>query len=450
VEAETFRLRYADAEQIKENIEELFGEASAAQRGGQGRNQQQGGFRFPGQQQQEAATSATTEIRVSANTQQNSVTVVADPAVLEQVRQQIEAFWDLPLPDEAVVPRIYDLKNSDPVKVRDLLEGLFGRGTPSGTTAAGQGPGGGGQGGSTGTSQGVGRLAGQFSFEAIPEAGRLVVVAKSPDNLAVIDKIIEGLDQPQTIGLPAIVELKHASAEDLAEQLNALLSQDGTRAQIRRSASGLTESSSTASPFAEETGDAADAGAEETTSPDMISFWWQVSQPPTDSQGPSNLVGQIRIVPVWRQNALMVLAPLEYKNSIVALIEDLDRPGRQVLISAIVAEVSRDDATALGLRWSSGPIAPTNNDNSISIGSTSTATENNFLGSLFDTSVLNADVDLNLVLQALAQKTAVSILSEPKVFTSDNQEAEFFSGQDIPFITESQPNTQGNLVQSFD
>lgn len=49
------------------------------------------------------------------------------------------------------------------------------------------------------------------------------------------------------------------------------------------------------------------------------------------------------------------------------------------------------------------------------------------------------------------QKTNVSILSEPKLFTSDNQEAEFFDGQDIPFVTDTQTNSsQGNLVQSFD
>jgi type II secretory pathway component GspD/PulD (secretin) len=86
----------------------------------------------------------------------------------------------------------------------------------------------------------------------------------------------------------------------------------------------------------------------------------------------------VRIVPVWRQNAVMVLAPPEYKNSIVALISDLDRPGRQVLISAIVAEMSTDDALALGIRWSSQAITPTNPDNSLSIGGSSANTKNNF------------------------------------------------------------------------
>jgi len=465
VQAETFRLRHADAEAVKTNIEELFSGGSTTRTGANQRGgQQQGGGRGGQQQQQqppffrfaglgggqEGTTASTGELRVSANTQQNSVTVVADPAILNQIRQQIDTHWDLPLPEEAVVPKTYDLRNTDPVKVRDLLEGLFGRGTAAPRTG---GTGGGGQQAQqgAGATQGVGRLAGQFSFQAIPESGRLVVVSKSPDNLSVIDKIIEDLDQPQSVGLPAIIELKHASAEDLAEQLNTLLAQDGTLAQIRRSESGLSQASANISPFAtqQDTTGQADQAAQQAQAGN-ISFWWQRSRPPTDRRNSSNLVGLLRIVPVWRQNSLMVISPPEYRQSIVELIEQLDRPGRQVLISAIVAEVSRDDATALGLRWSSQTINPTSADNSISLGTNAQGTRNDFAESLFNTSVLNANVNLNLLLQALSEKTAVTILSEPKVFTADNQEATFFDGQDIPFVNELQSTNTGNPIQSFE
>jgi type II secretory pathway component GspD/PulD (secretin) len=223
LQTETFRLRYADAEAVKANIEELFqGESGAgggnSRRSGQNNqnNQGPGGlFRFAGVSGGggEGGTSASTEVRVTANAQQNAVTVVADPTILDQIRMQIQEYWDKQLPEEAVVPKVYDLKNSDPIKIRDALEGMFGRANPQ-AGRTNQGGGGGQQGGTTGstsTSQGVGRLAGQFSFQAVPDAGRLIVVAKSQDNLAVIDKIIADLDQPQTVGLPAVVELKHAN-----------------------------------------------------------------------------------------------------------------------------------------------------------------------------------------------------------------------------------------------
>lgn len=466
---ETFRLRYADAEQVANNIEELFGDSSsqtnntARNRARRSQNQNQQNqfnpFRPGGQGQQDAAS--TNEIRVTTSTQQNAVTVAADPVILSQIRDQIENFWDKPLPDEAVIPKIYELKNSDPVKVRDLLEGMFGRGTPGGQGNTGQG--GGGQGnqgqsrtGSSASTSGTGRLAGQFSFQAIPDSNRLVVLSKSPDNIAVIDKIVEGIDQPLNTGLPTIIELKHASAEDLAEQLNTLLAQDGTLAQLRRSASGLSSSTTSNSPFSATSATTPTSTTQQnpdgtSTSNDNIQFWWQRSRNQTDQRTASNLVGKLRIVPVWRQNAVMIIAPPEYRTSLAELIGQLDRPGRQVLLSALIAEISTDDALSLGLRWSSTTITPSNGDNSISLtnGFQGTA-NNNFAGNLFDTTVLNTNVNLNLLLQALAQKTNVSILSEPRIFTSDNQEAEFFNGQDVPFITQSQPNTQGNLVQSFD
>lgn len=449
VQAETFRLRFADANVIKANIDELFsgGATTRSGRDNQNQNQGRGGFRFANQGQAETPTAATGELRVTANTQQNSVSVVADPAVLAQIRTQIETQWDLPLPDEAVVPKIYDLKHSDPVKVRDLLQGLFGSASTTRATTGGNNQN--QQNQSSTSSQGVGRLAGQFSFQAIPETGRLVVVAKSPDNITVIDKIIEGLDQPQSVGLPVVIELKHASAEDLAEQINTLLALDGTLASIRRAESGLSQSTSSASPFASEQTDT-EAQPETNASDEPISFWWQRSRPPTDRRNASSLIGQIRIVPVWRQNALLVAAPPEYTAAVTALVERLDQPGRQVLISAIIAEVSRDDATSLGLRWSSETINPNLPDNSVGVGVGADGTSNNFASSLFDTSVLNVNTDVNLLLQALSQKTDVSILSEPKVFTSDNQEAEFFDGQDIPFITDSQTTDNGTQNQSFD
>lgn len=447
LQTETFSLRYSDAAAIKTNIEDLFGSGSTQRRQNDNQNR---GFRFPGQPSQDGGGGASTaEIRVTANTQQNSVTVVADPVILSQIREQITKEWDQPLAEEAITPRSYDLKYSDPVKVALLLEGLFGKGTTT-TGGGGQNNQQGQQGQQPASGQGVGRLAGQFSFQPVADAGRLIVVAKSPDNAAIIDKIIAEIDRPQTAGLPAVIELKHANAEDLAEQLNALLAQEGTQATIRRAESGLSESSAAgSSPFAQNQ-DTTTTDANAQAQAETLSFWWARARTPTDRRSASNLIAQLRIVPVWRQNALMVVAPPEYKQSILDMISQLDKPGRQVLISAIVAEVSREDALALGLRWSSQTITPSNGDNSVGIGTSAEGTRNNFATSLFDTSVLNVNTDVNLLLQALGQDTDVSILSEPKIFTSDNQEAEFFDGQDIPFITDSQTNAQGNLVQSFD
>lgn len=454
LETATFHLKYADASQIATNIRDLYSAqaqtnnnnrnnnplANIFQRGGntQGNNQNRGTGSG-------SSSVSSSNLRVTANAQQNSVTVFAEKAVIDQVRRQIENDWDKPLAQETVVPKVYQLQNSDPVKVKELLTTIYGN--------PGQQ-----QQGNQQNQQTANRLFGQFSFEAVPEAARLVVVAKSPEHLKFIDDIIQQIDQPQSAGLPQIVELKHAQAEELAEQLNALLSQEGTLAQITKSESGLSDSSSSASPFASTT-TAANTNTNNNQNNQnptgTYTFWWQRARIPTNNAGASNLVSKIRIVPVWRQNSLMILSPPEYRSTLINVIETLDRPGRQVLLSAVVAEISLDDTTALGLRWSSQAITPNNADNSFSLGQppnqqTFTGTKTDLLGDLFDTSILNVGANLNLLLQALAQKTAVNILSEPRIFTSDNQEAEFFNGQDVPFITNTQTSSSGNLVQSFD
>jgi type II secretion system protein D len=463
--SETFKLQYADAESIANSIRELYSDAAAARNrsGGQNQNQNQGGNQnrnAPGGRQpggngnqggqivnaesgsgaRAQANPTSSVLRVNANLQQNAVTVIAEANILAAIRKQIEEEWDKPLPQEVVTPRVYNLKYTDPIKVRTVLEGLFGAGTTGG-----------------GTRQTVGRLAGQFTFQAVPEASRIVVVGKSPDNLEVIDRIIADLDQPILSGLPEVIELKHVQAEDLAEQLNALLAQEGTFAQIRRTSTELSETNSGASPFANSGNGQFDTNtfARETPT-DVLQFWWQRARPATDNSGASNLVAKARIVPIAKQNSILILAPNEYRIAVAKLVDQLDKPGRQVLIAAVIAEISSEDALALGLRTSNTAITPTNQDNAIGIGpsgtnvNTFTGTRNDLADTLFNSSVLNVGVNINALLQALKQKTSINILSEPKIFTGDNQEAGFFDGQDIPFITDSERNNNGNLVQSFD
>ncbi len=478
LKTETFTLQYSDADQIAALIKELYTPETRQgggnnqnnpfqflQGGGGGRgvNNQPGGGGGGNQPGGGGGRSGagggtgtdpnavlSTTLRVSANKQQNSVTVVSEQQVIDQVRKQITDFWDKPVPDTYVIPKAFDLQYTDAIKMVAILEAQFGKGATS-TSSTQNGFG--GTNSSTSTTPSTGRFANQFTFSAIPEANRILVSSKNKDNMGYIEKVIEELDRPQTTGLPQIIELKHASAEELAEQLNTLLAQDGTLASIQRAAAGLSANSSSSSPFATSatsTTPATDPNAAAGSTASTISFWWQRSRPPTDRRGASNLIGVIRIVPVWRQNALMVLSPPEYRAAVGEMVAALDQPGRQVLLSAVICEVSAEDATALGLRWSSQAITPTNADNSLSIGSSTANTKNNFLPGLFDTSTLTSNANLNLILQALNQKTEVNIISEPRIFTSDNQEASFFDGKDIPFINSQTTNTVGSTTAAFD
>lgn len=462
--SETFHLQFANPDEVSTWITSLFADTSNTRRNTQpGQGNQQGGGRFPGGQRQGGggppgaqpaadagsgaraqATPTSSILRVTSNNVQRTITVVAEGNILELIRKQVQE-WDKPVPVGTIfATKIYQLKYQDPVKMRIALEGILGTGNA----------GGGGQ----QNRQTQSALSNQYTFQALQESGRLIVAGKTEDSLKVIDDAIAKLDQPMTSGLPEIIELKHVQAEDLAEQLNALLAQEGTFARIRRVNTELsTGGSASSSPFSTEFSTSSDGGFTQSSSnQDWMDFWWQRARVATDNFGVSNLVAKARIVPITKRNSIMVLAPLEYKESLHKLIDMLDKPGRQVLIAAVVAEISTEGFVSLGLRISNAPITLTNPDYAISAGprannaNTITGTQNNFLPGLFETSVLDVGANVYATLQLLAQDTRVNILSEPKIFTGDNQEADFFDGQDIPFITNSQPNSLGNVVNSFD
>jgi general secretion pathway protein D len=139
----------------------------------------------------------------------------------------------------------------------------------------------------------------------------------------------------------------------------------------------------------------------------------------------------------------MILATPEYRDAMRDFIINLDKPGRQVLIAVVIAEVELTDQLALGVRFSDLPIPTSAIDNRWGFQSEFEGTANNVFGSLFDVSTLSINSNLNVVLQALASNTKVRVLQEPSVFTSDNQEASFFQGQDVPILESTQTSTEG-------
>jgi general secretion pathway protein D len=230
--------------------------------------------------------------------------------------------------------------------------------------------------------------------------------------------------------MPVNIELKHASAIDLAEILNSLLAAGGSSSSISAPAEGLTgvDFSVGSGDGGGTTGTTGDNGGTER----QISFPWQ-SQRDTDSTEVSALVGKARVVPNASQNSLLVLATPEIQDAVLTIIEDLDRPGRQVMITAVLAEVELGDQFEFGLRFGNG-ISTSQPDNALVISSDYAGIEDNFLPGLgLSSSILNLNVDATMILQALDQVTNTRILQQPRIFTTDNAEAKFFDGQDVPF-----------------
>ena len=491
VRTETFKLKYADATQISSLIQDLFaaktiggGGAAAQQPGQQGQPQR------PGQPAQPRRPSGgggggdglvpgtSEQLVVTVLPTMNSLTIRAEPEILVEIRRLITTAWDVPITKDGQPFRLYDLKYTDPIKVKDLLQALLESGGGGGASAtrrpfSGAGGAGGGANRTAGASRAGGGGGGDssadvavsnvFRIEAYPDSGRLLVVTKTPDNFVWLDKLIKDIDQPLQAGLPISVELKHASAVQVAEILNALLAEAGSGTGIKAPNEGLTGIDFQGAAA----GDAGGTGQTTTTASNgsaggtatEIKFPWQTARGAGDTATEvSALVGKTRVVPNAGQNSLLVLANPEIQQAMLDIIEKLDKPGRQVMISAVLAEVVLGDNFAFGLKFGKrGDIQPLTGANAIVINGQGTAPiyegsrTGDFIGDL-TSSVLAFGVDASVILQALSEQTQVRLLQSPRVFTSDNQEAKFFDGADVPFQTGSTTGgtTGGGTTASFD
>ena len=488
VRTETFKLKYADATQISSLIQDLFaaktvggGGAAPQQPGQQGQPQRPGQPAQPrragGGSGGEGLIPGTSEqLVVTVLPTMNSLTIRAEPEILVEIRRLITTAWDVPITKDGQPFRLYDLKYTDPIKVKDLLQALLesGGGGASATrrpfSAAGGAAGGanrnasasraGGGGGDTGADVAVSNV---FRIEAYPDSGRLLVVTKTPDNFVWLDKLINDIDQPLKAGLPISVELKHASAVQVAEILNALLAEAGSGSGIKAPNEGLTgidfqgAAAGDAGGTGQTTNTASNGSAGGTAT--EIKFPWQTARGAGDTATEvSALVGKTRVVPNAGQNSVLVLATPEIQQAMMDIIEKLDKPGRQVMISAVLAEVVLGDQFAFGLKFGKrGDIQPLTGANAIVINGQGTTPiyegtrTGDFIGDL-TSSVLSFGVDASVILQALEEQTQVRILQQPRVFTSDNQEAKFFDGADVPFQTGSTTGgtTGGGTTSSFD
>ncbi|MET0065187.1 MAG: type II secretion system secretin GspD [Candidatus Thiodiazotropha sp.] len=154
-------------------------------------------------------------------------------------------------------------------------------------------------------------------------------------------------------------------------------------------------------------------------------------------------------------NALIITAPPDVFRSLQAIIRKLDIRRAQVLVEAIIAEVSYDKAKKLGVQWvvdgtpdGTGPVGV------INLGTPSiTDVANTYLGT--GAVALGAGTSIGLgrfdsdrinfaaLIQALESDTSSNILSTPSLTTLDNQEAEIVIGQNVPFITGSYTDSGG-------
>ena len=139
VKVETFRLLYADATTVAELIETLFASSSSGSAPRVNTNQNTRG-RTTNQQRTQAQSTVevgtSEQLTVTVLEPTNSITVRAEPDILKEISMLRETAWDVAPAREGDIFRIYDLKYTDPIKVKELLAALLESGSGGSAGAA--------------------------------------------------------------------------------------------------------------------------------------------------------------------------------------------------------------------------------------------------------------------------------------------------------------------------
>ena len=161
-------------------------------------------------------------------------------------------------------------------------------------------------------------------------------------------------------------------------------------------------------------------------------------------------------------NAIIITGSIAATNNIKNVIRLLDIRKAQVLIEAIIVELSSNDASELGIQWlakGGNGIGLTNFNGAIpALLSATTGDASNVANAItngvsfatgsFDSKDNNGFGGL---LNALAGSGKANILSTPSIVTLDNEEAMILVGQEVPFITNTEIKSVGsNPFQNFE
>ncbi|NLZ06617.1 MAG: hypothetical protein GXY19_15740 [Phycisphaerae bacterium] len=445
-ETKKFDLKFADPEQIKENLDSLYGDEIPEYdsyyyyrygRGSQGPD--------------------SDTVKVIAFPTMSQVTVIASPENMRKIEKQIEE-WDVPLDVDAVKPRIIELRNSDPVQMTELLTRLFSEDQDSTGSNLIRLILYGGSGNER--KKIVGPLYGQLTFEDVPGTKKIIVISKIPQAYDVIEQLIYDLDRQEMAEIPNVVPLQYADPEDLAERLNAMFNEAGTTARIRRRITGLSEYSMDSSEGNQGGGPGNSnnqgnaASSNEYTPP-----WSAGARQRTDEEPISNVIGKVRFIPDPRSKSVLVLAPPEFQDSLEQTIKQLDTPGKQLLVKAIVVEVEHGSMTSLGVQLATNPNAFSSlGENAVTaLGQlTNLATRGSAvasdtpLGAEGTGTIVGGTSAVYALIDFLIKTTHAKILNQQTLWTEDNEQAMFFKGQEVAFLAGSTSSANVGVTQDVE
>jgi len=313
---------------------------------------------------------------------------------------------------------------------------------------------------------------------AIQSSNRLIIT-DSADNIGRLLQIVRRVDRPTESGIE-LVRLEHASAAEVVRMLGSLEPPQGQQggadggarlaADTRTNAVLLRGSrdyrlrmrtliANLDTPL-ERQGNTRVIYLRYANADDLVSILQGVSDAQVEGEeGQGAGDSEVIIQADPNTNSLIVTGPPARLRGLEQIVRQLDIRRAQVLVEAIIAELSEDNARELGVQFAiddsdDGNVGALTSFGGAGANIVGIAADPTSIGSGLSVGGLDENpdgADFAVLIRALSSDANNNILSTPSLVTLDNEEAEIVVGQNVPFVTGqfSSQDTGGSAANPF-
>ena len=404
-----FMLKFADAQSVVENLQDLFQGTSDRNMPWWERERRRFERQMRGEKEQVTGIQGT--VNLVADTRLNAI-VVSTAAANIPVLQELIGKLDVTVPDLETDTRIFTLKYADAESLADILGNIYQQGGQQDRffflPRMSQ-------------QRRAGVITGSITVEAYTRTNSLLVTTNSARNFEIIGKLIEQLDQPTPPGFKystLIYPLEYSDASELSQLLTDVFSEEGGGFGGRGRGGGMQ----------------------------MSFFRMMMTGRVSPSRDTSTLAGQVRISADTQTNSLIVTTAEKNFDAVKDIIRQLDIIRGQVWLEVKVLEVTLSEDTKLGLEWSWQEGNHLGKKDLTAQFGTDFQLSDESIG--FTYKVFNKN--LTALLHTLMRENKVRVLSLPSYLTRDNQQAVLSSGKDIPYMTSVRIDQYGRETYDYD
>lgn len=161
-----------------------------------------------------------------------------------------------------------------------------------------------------------------------------------------------------------------------------------------------------------------------------------------------DLSGQVTVIPDTNTNSLIIVAPPDYVPAIRKILANLDQIPKQVVIETEIIEANLTDGDQFGIEWKFA-------QQKVFGDSSKSGLINQGFGlqsavpALTGLSYTLSGGDLSAFINFLQTQTKFEVLATPRIFTSNNMQAQINISQRIPYITSTLTNTNGTQTFNY-